>query len=141
MVNIWLCNCNKNRKKRNEGKNLVDFCDYFTKQKFSNSSNHSGLLIWKNCYGGSVIVICLTDMKTRAKIFLNYITLTCMHEDGNLMLSTLQNQLFTLHQLDGREENIADGQWLAFKRIMKGSNVTKKKKRVKKFRRPFVYLS
>ena len=56
------------------------------------------------------------------------------------MLSTLQHQLFTLHQLDGRVENIADGQWSAFKRIMKGSNVTKKKKRVKKFRRPFVYI-
>lgn len=39
--------------------------------------------------------------------------------------------MFTLHQLDGRVENIADGQWSAFKRIMKGSNVTKKKKRVK----------
>lgn len=60
--------------------------------------------------------------------------------DGNLMLSTLQNQLFTLHQLDGRVENIADGQWSVFKRIMKGSNVTKKKKRVKKFRRPFMFI-
>ena len=78
MVNIWLCNCNKNRKKKDERK-IGWFCDdYFTKQKFSKRSNHSGLLIWKNCYGGSVIIniICLTDMKTRAKIFLNYITLT-----------------------------------------------------------------
>jgi LAS superfamily LD-carboxypeptidase LdcB len=42
-----------------------------------------------------------------------------MKMDGNLMLSTLQNQLFTLHQLDGREQNIADGQWSAFKRIIR----------------------
>lgn len=140
MANIWLCNCNENRKKEDEK------VDYLCQQKFSNC------LIIQAFSSGKIVMEGhrhhllnrhenTREKKDKKEAFLNYITQAFC----NIISISISNVYFAPTWRIGCKWNIADGQWSAFERERIKERVKCKgrirKKGVKKFRRPFVYLA